>query len=215
MRRWIWPKRSRGCQGVRFYKCNQKSPGDAEVRQYCTSSVTGLHSNMSRCLFLEATRRCFLPKFFCSLRSRCMMFKILDSFFDLEQSAFMGDHIRLVVLLHLRRLRNIIAVIVAITWPVQHTGIGPSKISMYTQIGCNVHFSIYFVGWIVSLRILHTFVCLNMCTCSWCHLQMLYLCILYKKIKCHITHFHLVFLTVRYTTRSAGSTNQTKDVALE
>lgn len=33
----------------------------------------------------------------------------------------------------------------------------------------------------------HVCVYLNMCTCSWCHLQMLYLCILYKnKISHHI-----------------------------
>lgn len=36
---------------------------------------------------------------------------------------------------------------------------------------------------------------MNMCTCSWCHLQMLYLCILYKnKIShhtfCHLDSFH-------------------------
>lgn len=36
-----------------------------------------------------------------------------------------------------------------------------------------------------SLSLTHMYVCMNMCTCSWCHLQMLYLCILYKNKMSH------------------------------
>lgn len=65
------------------------------------------------------------------------------------------------------------------------------KRSVYSQMARNAIFVflLYFVWWIECLVVWvwHTCVCMNMCTCSWCHLQMLYLCILYKNKISHYT----------------------------